>query len=466
MSDITSNLVLRADLQDNAASTVVVAQTGTNGSLVNAGNTSASSAVGPGVSLPLGLSTDGIDDKMNFGNQFSPGATQAFSLSAWVKCTSTTPAAVQLLIDKIQATSPFPGLTLFIHGAIADDPFDFVFAGSSHSIDVRFPSTLTNDWMHLVLTYDGSASAAGVAMYKNGVALTPTIVTNTLTSGDTTTHGNAMCLGERYAAGVSGPFAGSFSGFRVYTRVLSAEDVSALYALGTIAAPTITSDAASEVVEGSALAAVIEADDGGGTLTFSVTGGDDAALFSLDADTGELTFNDAPNYLRPSDANGDNIYDVDVLASNEAGADGQSLTVTVLNNSANDLRQLKRATKKKTLSDLLVYSERGTRDQVTFRHASGNTRNFNIGQTLRLSGSQYIPSATSACDAVLMQNLQDVPTGTDVPRVDVLVIGPAILIRDELEFESGADEDAQVAALASRRIVCQRHPSNEITGGE
>jgi hypothetical protein len=65
------------------------------------------------------------------------------------------------------------------------------------------------------------------------------------------------------------------------------------------------------------------------TLTYSITGGADAARFRIDASTGELRFRNAPNYESPTDANGDNAYQVTVAVSNSLYTTTQALTVNV-----------------------------------------------------------------------------------------------------------------------------------------
>ena len=41
--------------------------------------------------------------------------------------------------------------------------------------------------------------------------------------------------------------------------------------------------------------------DAGTALTYSISGGADAALFNIDASTGALSFKTAPNFEAPSD---------------------------------------------------------------------------------------------------------------------------------------------------------------------
>lgn len=70
--------------------------------------------------------------------------------------------------------------------------------------------------------------------------------------------------------------------------------------------------------------------DAGDTLSYSIVGGADAALFTIDANTGALTFLTAPDFEAPADAGGDNVYDVTVQVSDgNGGTDTQAIAVTV-----------------------------------------------------------------------------------------------------------------------------------------
>jgi serralysin len=102
-------------------------------------------------------------------------------------------------------------------------------------------------------------------------------------------------------------------------------------------APVITSDgggatATVSVAENATAVTTVTATDGdlpAQTLAYSIVGGADAALFSINATTGALSFNAAPDYEAPADANGDNVYDVTVQASDGALTDTQAIAVTV-----------------------------------------------------------------------------------------------------------------------------------------
>ena len=69
-------------------------------------------------------------------------------------------------------------------------------------------------------------------------------------------------------------------------------------------------------------------------VTYSIIGGADAALFQIDAETGVLSFQAAPNYEAPADVDGNNVYDVTVQVSDGSLTDTQEIAVTV--NNAND----------------------------------------------------------------------------------------------------------------------------------
>ena len=105
-------------------------------------------------------------------------------------------------------------------------------------------------------------------------------------------------------------------------------------------APTITSNgagasAAIDVSENqTAVTAVTSSDVDGGTPVYSISGGADAVLFSIDSVTGVLRFNTAPNFEIPTDAGGNNIYDVIVQVDDGSlsnNSDSQALAITVSN---------------------------------------------------------------------------------------------------------------------------------------
>lgn len=95
-------------------------------------------------------------------------------------------------------------------------------------------------------------------------------------------------------------------------------------------APVIVSPAAFEMAENGTEVGEVDATDADGvTLSYAITGGADAALFTLDVATGALAFAAAPDFEAPSDADGDNVYEVEITATDGVDAVSQTLQVTV-----------------------------------------------------------------------------------------------------------------------------------------
>ncbi len=80
---------------------------------------------------------------------------------------------------------------------------------------------------------------------------------------------------------------------------------------------------------GTAVTTVTATDVDGPSLTYSISGGADAAKFTINASTGVLSFVAAPDYEAPTDADGDNVYDVIVQVSDGTLTDSQAIAVTV-----------------------------------------------------------------------------------------------------------------------------------------
>jgi hypothetical protein len=101
--------------------------------------------------------------------------------------------------------------------------------------------------------------------------------------------------------------------------------------------PTFTSNAAFDYAEngtGTVFTAVVT-DVDGGAPTFSLSG-TDAGLFGIDADSGVVTFNTAPNFEMPGDAAdgsgagaGDNVYNIVVTANDGVNETDQAVAITV-----------------------------------------------------------------------------------------------------------------------------------------
>lgn len=97
------------------------------------------------------------------------------------------------------------------------------------------------------------------------------------------------------------------------------------------APPRFTSAQTASIVENQTAAYQATASDpDGNPLTFTIDGGADAALFSITS-AGALTFRTAPDYDLPGDANGDNVYAVQLRVSDGTASATQPVNITVTN---------------------------------------------------------------------------------------------------------------------------------------
>ena len=101
-------------------------------------------------------------------------------------------------------------------------------------------------------------------------------------------------------------------------------------------APQFTGNSNVSMDENSTLATTLTATDGNGDdVSFSIVDGLDGNLFTLDANTGALSFIDAPNYEQPVDVTTpyqDGVYGVTVAVTDNTGLQAQrTLNVTVNN---------------------------------------------------------------------------------------------------------------------------------------
>ena len=96
-------------------------------------------------------------------------------------------------------------------------------------------------------------------------------------------------------------------------------------------APVFSSGATANFAEnatGTAYDATADSDSG---VTYTKSGMD-ASLFSINASTGLVTFATSPNYEAPADAGANNVYNLNVIATDAAGnATTQAVAITVTN---------------------------------------------------------------------------------------------------------------------------------------
>jgi Ca2+-binding RTX toxin-like protein/carbon monoxide dehydrogenase subunit G len=128
----------------------------------------------------------------------------------------------------------------------------------------------------------------------------------------------------------------------IYRPVQSSEPLGAIRSIGAGATVSDTfqlqvvdsgTTASVSIAENATTAATITAlePDAGSMLTHSIVGGAEAARFTVKSSSGALSFVPAPDHEKPTDAGGNNVYDVTVQISDGALTDTQAIAVTVSN---------------------------------------------------------------------------------------------------------------------------------------
>ena len=153
-------------------------------------------------------------------------------------------------------------------------------------------------------------------------------------------------------------------------------------------APTVTSGATANFAKngiGTVYTVTATDPDAGTSLSYSISG-TDAALFNINISTGAVTFKTAPNFEAPTDNDANNIYDINVIASDGSLTDTKAVAITVTN--VNEAPTITAATFSidensvfNTLIGQVVANDPNTGDKITFGITSGNTDINGNGKT-------------------------------------------------------------------------------------
>jgi hypothetical protein len=162
------------------------------------------------------------------------GATP-FSICVWAEPTTFSGLSDMYLLSNITSGAN-AGYTLEMWGSgISTGAINVnLYASISGSNDIRVNSAAgvatAGAINHVCFTYDGSKLAAGVKLYVNGVAVSGTVVSDTL-SGGSIASSALLTIGSANG-GTFGNFPGAIGYPQEFNRLLSASEVSALFAHG------------------------------------------------------------------------------------------------------------------------------------------------------------------------------------------------------------------------------------------
>jgi len=145
--------------------------------------------------------------------------TQSFSYGCWVKPDG---AGNGVPIGKMNDGNAFRGFDLYIAGGSVQP--HIINSWPGNAIKVRTKNKVKpNEWNHVFVTYDGSSKASGVTVYINGVAEEWDIEQDGLSASIRSKV--PLYLGRRNPGSA---FKGLIDDVRIYSRLLSDVEVSAL----------------------------------------------------------------------------------------------------------------------------------------------------------------------------------------------------------------------------------------------
>lgn len=277
------------------------------------------------------------------------GSAGNYTVSSAAPATATT--NLQNITFTPTANQVTPGATVVT--AFTLTPNDGTTNGASDGT-TQITATSINDAP--VITSNGAGATAATSINENTTAVT----TVTKTDADT---------GQSYTFSISGGLDSAKFNINSSTGVLtfasapdfetatdnganniydvqvtvsdgSASDVQdiAVTVTNVNETPVITSNgggaiASVNAAENQTAVTTVTATDGDAadTLTYSISGGADAAKFAINSSTGVLTFLAVPDFEIPGDSGANNVYDVQVTVSDSALTDLQDITVALIN---------------------------------------------------------------------------------------------------------------------------------------
>jgi hypothetical protein len=184
------------------------------------------------------LKFDGVSDYVNMANEtpFDFERTTQFSMEAWVRPIPN--GATQSILTKNANVAPFTGYQWTISAAGLQN-FQLINSTTStlYLSVIGTVNLYDGNWHHVVITYSGSSTAAGVKMYVDGVEDQATVLSDTLGT-NSILNNLTFKIGQRNG-GVF--YKGAMDMVRIYNKVLTREEVSSNYNVNQIEFQTRTS---------------------------------------------------------------------------------------------------------------------------------------------------------------------------------------------------------------------------------
>lgn len=171
-----------------------------------------------------------------------------FSVSVWVRTPAVPKRAVIFHRSMAALDAGSRGYEMVIEEGKVALGLHHMWPGNSLKVASR-AILPTNEWVHLVMTYDGSSRAAGLKLYWNGVAAETEVIRDNLWKDITYERGNPqLTIGYRFRD--NGFRDGMVDEFKLFDRVLAPIEVEHLHGSPALADALAASEPSAEQREG------------------------------------------------------------------------------------------------------------------------------------------------------------------------------------------------------------------------
>jgi hypothetical protein len=182
--------------------------------------------------IGFGLSFDGADDTVNAGSGTTLDNLAAVTVAAWINATSMGEGGFGKIVFK--ATSPAPGAPVNGWHFTVGGTNQLIFATDYSTTDVLRRSNAntisTGAWRHVLATWSGGTAATTIKIYVDGVEVSGYDTETAAVGSRPSDASSSLFLGND--ANGARTFNGKLDDVRVYNRVLSAAEITALHRAG------------------------------------------------------------------------------------------------------------------------------------------------------------------------------------------------------------------------------------------
>lgn len=175
--------------------------------------------------LGSALTFDKLNDRVSISPSSSLNNLSQFTVAFWMNPKSSGQNGLGYMFTK--ASGGNTSFLLQMDSSRLDVTINY--SSTNLTFVAPYSGSIYDQWQYVVLTWDGTATAANVGLYRNGVAMTHNFDTNGVGSRvDDSTYN--FIIGDN--GNSTRVFDGTIDDFRVYNRVLSAQEIAQLYTSG------------------------------------------------------------------------------------------------------------------------------------------------------------------------------------------------------------------------------------------